>query len=116
GGRDRCRSSPIGQAACDARRSPPGGVRGLSADGRGGAVGHRPHPMSNPLDTPPSALRPEHLYKAVGLLLLVLFLYAHLAALSQVLLIVYAAAILGVAFNVVVGLLPGHRKGMSAAL
>lgn len=66
--------------------------------------------------TIPTSLRPEHLYKSVGLLLLALFVYANFDSIAQVLLIVYAAAILGVAFNVVVGLLPGHRRWASAGL
>ncbi|HUE95168.1 MAG TPA: AI-2E family transporter [Longimicrobiaceae bacterium] len=66
-----------------------------------------------PADQP---LRPEHLYKAVGLLLLVLFLFTHFDSLARVLLIVYAAAILGVAFNVVVGLMPGERRWMTGLL
>ena len=61
-------------------------------------------------------LRPEHLYKAVGLLLLVLFVYANLRGIAEVLLIVYAAAILGVAFHAIVGLIPNHRRGVTAGL
>lgn len=61
-------------------------------------------------------IEPEHLYKAVGLLLLVLIIHSEFDAISQVLLIVYAAAILGVAFNVIVGLLPSHRRWLSGVL
>lgn len=61
-------------------------------------------------------IEPEHLYKAVGLFLLVLIIHSEFDAISQVLLIVYAAAILGVAFNVVVGLLPSQRRWLSGLL
>jgi len=67
-------------------------------------------------DAPIPALRPDHLYKAVGLLFLFLILYSHFAAVSRVRLLVFAAAILAVALNVVVGLLPRHRRLMSGGI
>lgn len=72
-------------------------------------------PSRNPT-TAADTLRPEHLYKAVGLLLLALFFYANFGRIANVLLLVYAAAILGVAFNVVVGLMPSHRRWITAGL
>jgi predicted PurR-regulated permease PerM len=61
-------------------------------------------------------IEPEHLYKAIGLFFLVLIFYAYFAAISRVLLIVYAAAILAVALNVLVGAVPKHRKIISGLL
>lgn len=64
----------------------------------------------------PITIRPEHLYKATGLLFLLLIFHSNFATISRVLLLVYAAAILGVAFNVLVGLVPSHRRLTSAVL
>ena len=61
-------------------------------------------------------LQPEHLYKAVGLLLLGLLFYAFFEPVSRVLLAVYAATIVAVALNVVVALIPGPRTVISAGL
>jgi predicted PurR-regulated permease PerM len=61
-------------------------------------------------------LQPEHLYKATALLFLFLVFYRYFAEISRILLIVYAAAILAVALNVVVGLVPTHRRLMSATV
>lgn len=78
-------------------------------------------------DVPPSAaagerpprdvlvhLRPEHIYKAIGLLLLVLVLLDHFETLTRVLLVAYAAVVLSVAFNAVVQRLPGERRWVTA--
>jgi len=67
---------------------------------------------------PPSTFGfgPEHLYKAVGLFFVLLIFHGFFAELSRVLLIVYATAILAVAMNVLVGIVPGHRRLVSAAL
>lgn len=70
-----------------------------------------PHPGH---DTP--GLRPEHLYKAVGLALLAALFYRFFDEVTRVLLTVYAAAILAVAFNIVVGLFPRQRRWVSALL
>lgn len=59
---------------------------------------------------------PEHLYKAVGLFFLFLLFYANFAAISEVLLVIYASAILAIALNVVVGLAPRHRAFISIAI
>lgn len=59
---------------------------------------------------------PEHLYKAVGLFFLFLLFYANFAAISEVLLVVYASAILAIALNVIVGLAPRHRAFISIAI
>jgi predicted PurR-regulated permease PerM len=61
-------------------------------------------------------VEPEHLYKGVGLFFLLMLVYANFAAISRVLLIVYASIILAVALNVVVGLVPQHRRAASAIL
>lgn len=66
--------------------------------------------------TRPSRISPEHLYKAVGLALLAALFYRFFDEITRVLLIIYAAAILGVAFNIVVGLFPRQRRWVSAAL
>lgn len=65
---------------------------------------------------PEGRLQPEHLYKALGLLLVVLVVVTQFDAIAQVLLMVYAAAILGVAFNSVVTLIPHHRRWMAGIL
>ena len=62
------------------------------------------------------ALRPEHLYKAVALLLMAALFYRFFDTLARVLLIVYAAAILAVAFNAVIRSLPVRRPLAVAAL
>ncbi|MEX2570794.1 MAG: AI-2E family transporter [Gemmatimonadota bacterium] len=61
-------------------------------------------------------LKPEHLYKAIGLFFLLLLVYANFEEISRVLLLVYASAILAVALNVLVGLVPNHRRVISALL
>lgn len=57
-----------------------------------------------------AALRPEHLYKAVGLFFLLLFLYRYFDAIKQTLLLVYAAAIVAVALNPIAKRIPVERK------
>ncbi len=64
----------------------------------------------------PSAIAPEHLYKAVGLLFLFLIFFSYFEQISRVLLIVYAAAILAVALNVLVRLVPTNRRVVSGVL
>lgn len=61
-------------------------------------------------------LRPEHLYKAAGLLLLLALAYRFFDTLTQVLLIAYAAGVVGVALNVVVRLVPVQRRWVAAVL
>lgn len=64
----------------------------------------------------PTRLCPEHLYKAVGLAFLAALFYRFFDEITRVLLTIYAAAILAVAFNIVVGLFPRQRRWTSAAL
>lgn len=61
-------------------------------------------------------LRPEHLYKTAGLLFLLLLLHTYFAEIIRVLLIAYAAAIVGIAMNVVVGTFPAQRRIVSVLL
>lgn len=70
---------------------------------------------------PPNAaprlpLAPEHLYKAGGLLFLFALLYRYFEELAQVFLVVYAAAILAVALNVIVRLFPVERRWVTAGI
>jgi predicted PurR-regulated permease PerM len=76
------------------------------------AMGEAPGPIRDE----PTGLQPEHLYKAVGLFFLLLVFYNFFDSLARVLLLVYAAAILAVALNVLVGMAPGHRRLVSAGL
>lgn len=62
------------------------------------------------------AFRPEHLYKGIGLFFLLLLLYRLFDAVTQVLLLSFAAAILAIALNRVVERLPGDRRWVSALL
>ncbi|HET6233254.1 MAG TPA: AI-2E family transporter [Longimicrobiaceae bacterium] len=64
----------------------------------------------------PVPLRPEHLYKAVGLFFLFAFFYRFFAEISHVLLLLYATAILAVALNALIRRLPAKRKWMTAAV
>jgi predicted PurR-regulated permease PerM len=64
----------------------------------------------------PTGILPEHLYKAIGLFFVLLVFYNFFSELSRVLLVVYAAAILAVALNVLVSMVPGHRRLVSGAL
>ena len=61
-------------------------------------------------------VRPEHLYKAVGLALLAALVYRFFDEISRVFLVVYAAAIFAVALNIIVGLFPSGRRWVAAAL
>jgi predicted PurR-regulated permease PerM len=84
-------------------RSSAGSVGGRSPAGGG------PHRRSK-------AIEPEHIYKAAGLLFLLLVFHTYFAQVSRVLLIVYAAVIVAVAMNVLVGLVPQHRRLVSVGL
>jgi predicted PurR-regulated permease PerM len=64
-----------------------------------------PRPPAGPVH-----LRPSHLYKAAGLLFLLALVYRFFQAISQTLLLAYAAAILAVALNALTSRLPLHRK------
>jgi len=61
-------------------------------------------------------IQPEHLYKSVGLLFLFLVFYRYFAELSRVLLVVYASAIVAVALNEFVRLVPIQRRLISGIL
>jgi predicted PurR-regulated permease PerM len=76
-----------------------------------------PHAVVPPaIPKPPVVLQPQHLYKAVGLLLIVLVFYRFFDEITRILLIVYASAVLAVALNVVVRLFPAGRRLVAAAL
>jgi predicted PurR-regulated permease PerM len=62
---------------------------------------------------PQTELRPEHLYKAIGLFFLLLFVYRFLEQITQTLLLIFAAAIVAVLSNVVIRQFPGHRRWMA---
>lgn len=62
------------------------------------------------------ALQPEHLYKAVALAFLLALVFRFFGEISEILLIIYAAAILAVALNIVVGLFPWKRRWVAAGL
>jgi predicted PurR-regulated permease PerM len=79
-------------------------------------AGRREGPPGAQLSVRTLDLRPEHLYKAVALFFGFLLIYSFFGPISRVLLIVYAAAILAVALNVIVGLVPSRRKLVSMAL
>jgi len=72
--------------------------------------------VPGPIRDVQTGLQPEHLYKAIGLFFLLLVFYNYFDSLARVLLLVYAAAILAVALNVLVGMAPGHRRLVSAGL
>lgn len=61
-------------------------------------------------------LHPEHLYKAIGLALLLSLLYRFFDPVTRVLLVAFAAGILAVAFNAIVSRLPGGRTWMTALI
>jgi predicted PurR-regulated permease PerM len=65
---------------------------------------------------PPVAVQPQHLYKAVGLLLIVLIFYRFFDEISRILLVVYASVVLAVALNAVVRLIPAGRRLVAAVL
>lgn len=64
----------------------------------------------------PESIRPEHLYKTAGLLLLLALVFHFFDTLSRTFLLVYAAALGAVVLNAVVRLLPLHRKWAAAAI
>jgi predicted PurR-regulated permease PerM len=61
-------------------------------------------------------VRPEHLYKFAGLLLLAALVYTYFESIARVLLIAYAAAILAVALNAIARRLPLERRWSAAIL
>ncbi len=61
-------------------------------------------------------LRPEHLYKAIGLAFLLALLYRYFAEITQTLLLLLAAAILAVALNPIARKLPLERKWVAALI
>ncbi|CAN5454224.1 AI-2E family transporter [soil metagenome] len=78
-----------------------------------------PTPSAREVAAPPrspgiATLRPEHLYKAVALFFLLLFVYRYFEAIAQTLLLVYAAAILAVALNPIAKRIPMARKWVAA--
>lgn len=64
----------------------------------------------------PESIRPEHLYKTAGLLLLLALVFHFFDTLSRTFLLAYAAALGAVVLNVVVRLFPLHRKWMAALI
>jgi len=72
--------------------------------------------IAPPRSGAPTPLAPEHLYKAAGLLFLFALLFRYLDPLTHVFLIIYAAAILAVALNVIVRLFPMERRWVTAGL
>jgi len=76
-----------------------------------------PYPQDSMQDAAPYALlRPEHLYKAVGLAFVLALVFRFFPQISRGLLLLYAAAIVAVLFNSVVRRFPVQRKWMTAAL
>ncbi len=61
-------------------------------------------------------LEAGHLYRAIILAFLLAIVFVHFDAISQVFLLIYAAAILGVAFNAVAQRLPLHRKWVAGII
>lgn len=61
-------------------------------------------------------LRPEHLYKAVGLVFLLALLFRFFDSLTYGLLLLYAAAIMAVLLNALVSRFPLRRKWVTAGL
>jgi predicted PurR-regulated permease PerM len=61
-----------------------------------------------------AAIRPEHIYKAIGLFFLLLFLYHYFEQIKQTLLLVYAVAIFAVALNPAIKRIPVERKVLVA--
>lgn len=64
----------------------------------------------------PHRLRPEHLYKAVGLFFLFALVYNYLAQFAQTFLLAYAAIILAVLLNAIIRQLPVERRWMAGLL
>lgn len=75
---------------------------------------------SDSRQTAPTAIlpgiRPEHLYKAIGLVFLFALLYRYFAELTETLLLLYAAAILAVALNPIARRMPLDRKWVAALI
>jgi predicted PurR-regulated permease PerM len=63
-----------------------------------------------------AGLRPEHLYKATGLIFLFALVYRYFTALTQTFLLLYAAAILAVALNPIARRMPLDRKWVAALI
>lgn len=63
-----------------------------------------------------AALRPEHLYKAIGLAFLFALFYRFFGPISQTLLLLYAAAVFAVLLNAIVRRLPLQRKWVTAGI
>lgn len=61
-------------------------------------------------------VRPEHLYKAIGLSLLAALVYRFFEDAARIFLLVYGAAIFAVALNIVVGLFPSQRRWVTGGL
>ena len=68
-----------------------------------------PRPPAGPVH-----LRPQHLYKAAGLLFLLALLYRFFDAVTHTLLLAYAAAILAVGLNALTSRLPLERRWVAA--
>jgi predicted PurR-regulated permease PerM len=62
------------------------------------------------------ALEPQHLYKAVGLLFIFALIYHYLPAITQTLLLAYAAIIVAILLNAILQALPGNRVWMTGLL
>ncbi len=62
------------------------------------------------------AVRPEHLYKAVGLLFLFALVFHYLEAIIQVALLAFAAVIAAIVLNAIVQTLPGKRGWLAGLL
>jgi predicted PurR-regulated permease PerM len=78
-----------------------------------------PSPREVAAPPPPQGavyIRPEHLYKAAGLLFLLALLYRFFQEITYGLLLLYAAAIVAVLLNALVSRLPLQRKWVAAAL
>jgi predicted PurR-regulated permease PerM len=69
-----------------------------------------------PAGTNDGTLRPEHLYKTIGLFFLLLFFYRFFDQVKQTLLLVYAASIIAIALNPLVKRIPVHRKVVAAGV
>ncbi|CAN5670357.1 AI-2E family transporter [soil metagenome] len=63
-----------------------------------------------------ATLRPEHLYKAVALFFLFFFVYRFFEAITQTLLLVYAASILAVALNPIAKRIPLARRWVAGLI
>lgn len=61
-------------------------------------------------------LLPEHLYKAIGLALLLALLYRYFEPVTRVVLVAFAAGILAVGFNAVVRRIPAKRKWVTGLI